>query len=212
MQVRDVMTRNVISIAANETVLKAARVMLQNRDQRPARRRCGRQSVGIVTEGDFLRRGELGTQRRRPKWLEFVLGPGRLASEYVHASGRKIEEVMTARSADGHRGRPLETVVGADGTPPRQAPSGAARRQDGRHRQPRQPHARAGESCTRYAGAGGRRRAAIRDRILAALGKQRWAPRVDVVVKRRRCGFVGHDHRTNESGRPASSRPRTSPA
>ena len=28
--------------------------------------------VGIVTEGDFLRRGEIGTQRRRPRWLEFL--------------------------------------------------------------------------------------------------------------------------------------------
>ena len=45
--------------------------------------------VGIVTEGDFLRRGELGTQRRRPKWLEFIVGPGRLAEEYVHTRAEK---------------------------------------------------------------------------------------------------------------------------
>ncbi len=31
MQVRDVMTRNVISVTANELVLTAARLMLQNR-------------------------------------------------------------------------------------------------------------------------------------------------------------------------------------
>ena len=31
MQVRDVMTRNVISIGSDETVLKAAELMLQNR-------------------------------------------------------------------------------------------------------------------------------------------------------------------------------------
>ena len=36
----------------------------------------------------------MGTQRRRPKWLEF-LGLGRLASEYVQAHGRKVEEIMT---------------------------------------------------------------------------------------------------------------------
>jgi CBS domain-containing protein len=52
--------------------------------------------VGIVTEGDFLRRPEVGTERRhRPRWLEFLLGPGRLADEYVHSHSRKVEEVMT---------------------------------------------------------------------------------------------------------------------
>ena len=56
------------------------------------------QLVGIVTEGDFLRRGEIGTQRRRPRWLEFLVGPGRLATEYVRACGRKVDEIMTTES------------------------------------------------------------------------------------------------------------------
>ena len=51
--------------------------------------------VGIVTEGDFLRRAETGTERRRPRWLEFLLGPGRLSDEYAHSHGRKVQEVMT---------------------------------------------------------------------------------------------------------------------
>ena len=61
MQVKDVMTQNVISVAANESVLKAARLMLQNRvSGLPVIGATG-ELVGIVTEGDFLRRGELGT-------------------------------------------------------------------------------------------------------------------------------------------------------
>ena len=96
MQVRDVMTRNVFSVAAGETVLNAVRMMLQNRISGLPVVDAGGNLVGMVTEGDFLRRGEIGTERRRPKWLEFLLGPGRLASEYVHASGRKVEDVMTA--------------------------------------------------------------------------------------------------------------------
>ena len=36
--------------------------------------------VGFVTEGDFLRRAETATERRRPRWLEFLMGPGRLAA------------------------------------------------------------------------------------------------------------------------------------
>ena len=88
MRVKDVMTPNVICIDVDEPVLKAARLMLQNRiSGLPVLDKEG-ELIGMVTEGDFLRRGELGTQRRRPKWLEFILGPGKPAQEYVHSSGR----------------------------------------------------------------------------------------------------------------------------
>src|SRR5262249_26122569 len=95
MRVKDVMTPNVICIGADEAILKAARLMLQNRiSGLPVIDKDG-ELVGIVTEGDFLRRSELSTQRQRPKWLEFIVGPGRLAQEYTHSSGRKVEDIMT---------------------------------------------------------------------------------------------------------------------
>ena len=40
-------------------------------------------AVGILTEGDLLRRSETGTERHRPRWLEDPDGPGRMAGEYV---------------------------------------------------------------------------------------------------------------------------------
>jgi CBS domain-containing protein len=51
--------------------------------------------VGMVTEGDFLRRTEIGTQRQRARWIEFLIGPGRLADEYSRSSGRSVSDVMT---------------------------------------------------------------------------------------------------------------------
>jgi len=111
MQVRDVMTRNVISVRDNQSVLEAAQLMLQNRvSGLPVIDAVGA-LVGIVTEGDFLRRGEIGTERERPKWLEFLLGPGRLAAEYVHTAGRTVEEVMTPDPATVSEDDSLETVV-----------------------------------------------------------------------------------------------------
>ena len=111
MQVRDVMTRTVISIEANAPILKAARLMLQNRiSGLPAIDATGK-LVGIVTEGDFLRRSEIGTQRRRPKWLEFFVGPGRLADEYVRTSGRKVDEIMTPDPVCVTEDDSLEAVV-----------------------------------------------------------------------------------------------------
>lgn len=95
MRACDVMTRKLVSIDPDASILEAARLMLQNRiSGLPVIDRGGR-LVGLVTEGDFLRRAETGTQRRRPRWLEFLIGPGRLATEYVQAAGRKVEEIMT---------------------------------------------------------------------------------------------------------------------
>jgi hypothetical protein len=46
--------------------------------------------VGIVTEGDRLRRAETGTERKRPRWLEFLIGPGHLAAEALASSIREL--------------------------------------------------------------------------------------------------------------------------
>jgi CBS domain-containing protein len=182
MQVRDVMTRNVISVTANEPVLTAARLMLQNRiSGLPVVDAAGK-LVGIVTEGDFLRRGELGTQRRRPKWLEFLIGPGRLATEYVHACGRKVDEIMTSDPYYVSEDEPLEKVVELME----------------RHRIKRLPvlrgdqmvgivsranlmHALASLARDSQRPAGDDQ--AIRNQILAAFTDQLWAPQVNIVVK-----------------------------
>jgi CBS domain-containing protein len=95
MKATDVMSRPVIAVAPDASVFEAARLMLQHKISGLPVIDASGQLVGIVTEGDFLRRVESGTQRRRPRWIEFLMGPGRLASEYVHASGRRVDEVMT---------------------------------------------------------------------------------------------------------------------
>jgi predicted transcriptional regulator len=64
-----------------------------------------------VTEGDLLRRAETGTERQRPRWLELLLGPGRLANEYVHSHGRKVKEVMTPSVITVSADTPLPEVV-----------------------------------------------------------------------------------------------------
>jgi CBS domain-containing protein len=95
MKVRDIMSPRVISIAPDSGVLEAVRVMLQNHvSGLPVIDRSGA-LVGVVTEGDFLRRSETGTERKRPRWLEFLLGPSRLADEYVRTHSRSVKDVMT---------------------------------------------------------------------------------------------------------------------
>jgi CBS-domain-containing membrane protein len=67
--------------------------------------------VGMVTEGDLLRRAETGTTRHRARWLQFLLSPGRLADEYVHTHGRRVDEVMTCDVVTATEATSLDTVV-----------------------------------------------------------------------------------------------------
>jgi CBS domain-containing protein len=95
MRTSDVMTRQVITVGPDTSIVEAAGLMLENRiSGLPVVEGRGR-LIGIVTEGDFLRRAETGTARRRSRWLEFFIGPGRLADEFVRTHGRKVEDVMT---------------------------------------------------------------------------------------------------------------------
>jgi len=111
MNAADVMTTKVITVTPESSVGDAAKLMLQYRiSGLPVVDRKG-ELVGIVTEGDFLRRGETGTERRRPRWLEFILGPGRLSSEYVQAYGRKIADAMTSDPVCITEDVSLENVV-----------------------------------------------------------------------------------------------------
>src|SRR3984893_12574209 len=112
MNASDVMTRNILSVRHDTSVAEGIRLMLDNRiSGLPVIDEAGR-LVGILTEGDLLRRGETGTERHRPRWLEILMGPGRLAGEYVRTHGRKVEEIMTRDLVTVTPETALEEVVG----------------------------------------------------------------------------------------------------
>ncbi len=182
MQVRDVMTRKVISIAADDTILKAARTMLQSRISGLPVTDAAGNLVGVVTEGDFLRRAELGTQRRRPKWLEFLIGPGRLADEYVHASGRKVQEVMTDDPSTITEDDSLEKAVDLmERRRIKRLPVVRDGKMVGIISRGNLMHALVSLARDTQAPAGDDR--AIREAILAALEQKGWALGIEVVVK-----------------------------
>jgi CBS domain-containing protein len=111
MKALDIMTPRVVTIRSDATIGEAIRVMLQNRiSGLPVVDQAGN-LVGIVTEGDFLRRAEDKTEKQRSRWLEFLLGPGRLASDYVHTHGRLVREVMTKDVATAGEYEPVENIV-----------------------------------------------------------------------------------------------------
>lgn len=107
----DVMTRKVISVASDASAMQAGTLMLKHQISGLPVVDSSGVLLGIISEGDFLRRAELGTQCRRPRWLAFLIGPGRLASEYVHACGRKVKEIMTPNPYTVTEATPMSEVV-----------------------------------------------------------------------------------------------------
>jgi CBS-domain-containing membrane protein len=57
------------------------------------------QLVGIITEGDLLRRAETGTERRRSPWSEWFSANSRMAADYIKSHARRVEDVMTREVA-----------------------------------------------------------------------------------------------------------------
>jgi CBS-domain-containing membrane protein len=111
MKAADVMTRDVLTVGQDTPVREAIRLMLDNKISGLPVLGDGGKVVGILTEGDLLRRGELGTERQRPRWLEVLMGPGRMAGEYVRTHGRKVAEVMTTELVSVAGDTSLEELV-----------------------------------------------------------------------------------------------------
>jgi CBS domain-containing protein len=111
MKANDVMTPFVISVTPDATVTDAAQIMLETGvSGLPVINSAGK-LVGMLTEGDLLRRAETGTEHERPRWLEYILGPGKAAQEFVRVHGRKVAEVMTDDPVSVTRETELEDVV-----------------------------------------------------------------------------------------------------
>jgi len=112
LKAADVMTRNVLTVGPESSVAQAIRLMLDNNISGLPVLAADRKVVGILTEGDLLRRGETGTERHRPRWLEILMGPGRAAGEYVRTHGRKVADIMSTDVVSVAGDTPLDEVVG----------------------------------------------------------------------------------------------------
>jgi len=95
MLVRDIMTPRLIGVGEQATLWEALEALTSNKVSALVVLDPQGGAVGVLSEGDLLRRAELGTTKKRPGWLEFLVGGGRVAEDYKLSHGRKVGEVMT---------------------------------------------------------------------------------------------------------------------
>ncbi|AGK56808.1 hypothetical protein HYPDE_25618 [Hyphomicrobium denitrificans 1NES1] len=96
MRASDIMTTGVVSTTPECPLSEVLQVMLERHISGLPVVNASGKLVGVITEGDCLRRVETGTEIKRPLWRQLFTGPEKLAQEYIRAHGRKVSEVMTA--------------------------------------------------------------------------------------------------------------------
>ena len=111
MNAGDIMSRTIIAVREQAPLEQAVRLMIDNRiSGLPVLDADGR-AVGILTEGDLIRRVETGTAGKPPGWFETIFAPGRLADDYVRTHGRRVSEVMTPDVVTVEEATPLQDVA-----------------------------------------------------------------------------------------------------
>lgn len=94
MRAQDVMTTHVITVTPETTVLDAAKLFVEHRISGAPVVAADGSVVGVLSEGDLLRRVEIGTDgARRTSWLDFFTDSSAVA--YVKSHAQRVADVMT---------------------------------------------------------------------------------------------------------------------
>jgi CBS domain-containing protein len=111
MKVSDIMTRTPVTTSPDASLEDAANLMVRTHVSGLPVVDAKGAVVGMITEGDLLRRVELGTAGREAGWLAAFLAPGRAAHDFVRTHGQKVREVMTGDVISTSADAPLSEVV-----------------------------------------------------------------------------------------------------
>jgi len=96
MLAKDIMTVDVVTVTPETPVSEIAATFLDRRISAVPVSRDGKSVIGIVSEGDLMRRPEADTDQRNPSWwLTVFSDASKLASEFKKTHGQTAADVMT---------------------------------------------------------------------------------------------------------------------
>jgi len=95
MRARDIMTSRTISVGPDLPVKAVANTLIGNNISAVPVVGLDGKLMGIVSEGDLVRRVETGTERTRSWWLEMFVSAQSLAEEFLKSHGLNAKDVMT---------------------------------------------------------------------------------------------------------------------
>ncbi|KVQ59305.1 CBS domain-containing protein [Burkholderia territorii] len=112
MWARDVMTTSVIFATPEMSVHEVAKLLADHAISAVPVADADGRLIGIVSEGDLVRRVEIGTgARRRSWWLELLASNTELASEYVKAHAQKVKDMMSVDVVTVCEDTPLSEIA-----------------------------------------------------------------------------------------------------
>lgn len=110
MKARDVMTTELCTIAPEATIGAAAQLMLDHRvSALPVL--ADNKLVGLISEGDLVRRVEIGTARTPSRWQALLTSETALAAAYIKCHARRVGDVMTASPVSIDEDTPLIAIA-----------------------------------------------------------------------------------------------------
>lgn len=95
MQAKDIMTTPVVSVTPQTRIAEVARLLLERHISAVPVLDKEAGLVGMISEGDFLRRAEGEGHQHGSWWLRLFAGPGDRAADFVKTHGRTAADVMT---------------------------------------------------------------------------------------------------------------------
>ena len=95
MQAADIMNKPVISVGPEMTVKELARVLLEKRVSAVPVIGADGGLLGIVSEGDLVRRVETETEPSSSWWLDLFTTTDTLQHRFIKSHGRRVADVMT---------------------------------------------------------------------------------------------------------------------
>lgn len=110
MQAIDIMTPKVVSVSPDTEVRDIAQLLLKHRISAVPVVDAQDRVVGIVSEGDLMRRLKDDSGKDHGGWLS-LFSAGKNAGEYVKAHGRKAQEVMTTDPLTVEENTPLHSIA-----------------------------------------------------------------------------------------------------